>query len=153
MDSSGSHELSHAHNHPQHTCLTTQVTTVVLPCPTPNSCWTAGLIVPIGAIPTGQHIGQHRTCQRVVLSRMNRTHRTQFRSDISDSRFRRHDVSGHERTLNRTFTGHSPDITGHYRTNRTTGHPGLSLLDDRLTLSSRSSATTSSSASLPTSEL
>ena len=56
---------------------------------------------------TGQHIGQHRTWQRMMLSRMNRTHRTQFRTHRTSFRTTFRTRTDTEPDIHRTFTGHN----------------------------------------------
>ena len=65
------------------------------------------------------HFGQTEALNCPIWTGHHRTppdtHRTvigQYRTPPSDS----------SRTVDRTFTGHSPDMTGH---DRTVGHPGL----------------------------
>ena len=81
---------------------------------------------------TGHFTGHYRTLpdMRTHGTAQNGSDMLDTKSDIPDIKSdNTPDTTGHP---NRTRTGHSPDITGHmtghHRTYRTSGHPGLRVL-------------------------
>jgi hypothetical protein len=79
----------------------------------------------------------HNRTQNRTLPDMSTHGTVQNGSDMPDTKLYKIGHSGHQigqhtghywtptPDIHRTFTGHSPDITGHRRTYRTSGHPGL----------------------------